>query len=115
MIERGQPLPDWYGDEPYVDPADRFVLDGFWRLSTCRPLGMGFIGPIPDDKIQEYADRKHMPQDVRDLFEACVREMDAGYLAFQQGEAERNKKPPAPTAPSPTETPTLGRHSRRRR
>lgn len=113
MIARGQPLPDWYLDEPVVEPADRHILVGFWRLSTTRTYGMGFIGPIPHDRIEDYADRAHMDPDAKEIFTECVREMDAGYLAFKAEDAKRKGKDKAPTEPAPPTT-TLGRHSRRK-
>ena len=51
---------------------------------------MGFaIGPIPWRDIIHYADRAGLARDVAEAFVVIIKEMDAGYLEWQNKEQER--------------------------
>lgn len=86
-VERNQPLPAWVDEEPDLEPLERFFLDAFWDLSTCRALGM-VIGPIPTTAMREYADRYQLDWENSRDFVTILREMDAGFLDWH-----RTKRP----------------------
>ena len=52
LIERGQPPPSWYEEEPDCPPGLDYYMKAFWQLSTERSIGFS-VGPIPASKIEE--------------------------------------------------------------
>lgn len=60
-------------------PGEDFYLRAFNDLSTTRQIGMA-AGPIPWDKIVQYADRVGLEPDVSMSFVRIVRRMDDTYL-----------------------------------
>ena len=71
----GKQLPQWYLDEPPEAPTDAFFLTAFFRLSTCRAIGMT-AGPIPWWCIRAYADAEGLDYEVGDLFTSVIYAMD---------------------------------------
>ena len=80
--QRGQPLPEWYLNKPVGLPSDMFYLNAFNNLSTCRQIGMG-LGPIPWDKIRDYALHVKLSPPIMDMFIQIIRYMDNAYLKEQ--------------------------------
>lgn len=71
-------------------PGDEFYMKAFWDLSTERQLGMG-VGPIPWSRIFQYGNFYQLDEDLLDPFIQIIREMDNGYLEFQQDKKEKEK------------------------
>jgi len=84
---RGQPAPSWLEDEPFLAPGEDFYLGAFWELSTCRAMGMS-IGPIPWDKVVDYARFAGLDYDNLGLFVMVIRAMDSVYLEWLSKKAE---------------------------
>lgn len=81
-IAKGRPLPKWAENEPVLCPGDEFYIKAFFDLSSCREVGMG-IGPIPWRDILTYAIFFGLEEDLIDPFIQIIREMDSGYLKWQ--------------------------------
>lgn len=88
-IAKGRPLPQWALNEPEVYPGDYFYINAFYELGTCRTIGLS-IGPIPWNRIVQYADRFKLDEDLINPFVDIIREMDDAYIE------EINKKKPKP-------------------
>lgn len=73
-------------DEPPTGPLDWYYTKAFWDLNTTRNYEMG---PIPWNKIIEYADIEGLDQDNTQAFVVIIRTMDAKLLTW---EAEEVKK-----------------------
>jgi hypothetical protein len=85
-----RPPPEWYQNEPAWTASDATYVDAFWRLSTCRIVGAGVLGEIPDDKIAGFADRElELEGDLRECFIYVIHEMDVAYLKWQIAEHKR--------------------------
>lgn len=58
-LESGRDIPDSCLPPELSDPELHVYLSGseghFWRLSTCRGIGFGSLGPIPWTAVDEYA------------------------------------------------------------
>ena len=67
---------------------DFFYIQAFQDLNTTRALGFS-VGPIPWDRIAEYADRLGLERDVAAGFVLVIRMMDAAYTDWARKEAER--------------------------
>ena len=89
-IRKNRPLPDWFMDEPEIEPQDRFFIKAFFDLDTCRSVGMD-IGRIPWSIIVQYSDRYKLDEDVSEAFVDIIREMDNAFLKWNLGERERHK------------------------
>ena len=89
-ILKGRELPQWYLDEPPLEPEDFFYIQAFQDLNTTRALGFS-VGPIPWNRITEYADRIGLESDVAGGFALVIRTMDAAYTDWAQKQAK--KKP----------------------
>lgn len=87
-IRKGRPLPEWYDDEPLIDPVDIFYLKSFYDLSTCRSSGMS-IGQIPWTAMITYATHYGLAWDVTEAFIDIMREMDEAYIDDQTKEQKR--------------------------
>lgn len=74
-------------DAPHLDPGDASYLTAFWRLSSCRAIGMG-LGQIPWRDIVAYAMHHGYDQERTDVLVTVIGEMDAGFLEL---EAQRAK------------------------
>lgn len=59
------------------------------------------MGPIPWDRIVDYADRHGLEEDVAEDFVRCIRDMDAAMMVEEAKERKRStdKNPPTPAAP----------------
>jgi hypothetical protein len=85
-LSRGQPLPDWYLDEPELCESGAFLLRAFDKLTTCRETGFG-VGPIPWTAVDRYAERMGLDPEMTNVLEDVILALDRTYLA----ERERNK------------------------
>ncbi len=72
------------------------VIDAFWKLSTCRSLGMGGAGPIPWDAMHLFAHAHQFDLDQveYDTFIYIMQRLDEAFLQVQLKESERKNKPP---------------------
>lgn len=75
----------WMKDEPRVQPGDNFYITAFYQLSTCRDYSMG-IGPLPYDKVIEYAARAGLDEDMSTIFEYAMSAMDQAFLKWKSDE-----------------------------
>ena len=88
-------MPQWYLDEPEIDPINTFYLQAFYDLSTCRSIGQ-ILGPIPWNIVVQYAEHVGLEIDMTDLFIRVIRSLDKAFLEWCEGDAKRlnrlNKK-----------------------
>jgi hypothetical protein len=61
-------------------------MRAFWELSSCRYFGSGAIGPIPWNRVCEYAEKKGLDGSLIAVFEVVMRELDEEYLRYQRDE-----------------------------
>lgn len=66
--------------------GDDFWMRAFWELSSCRYFGAGAIGPIPWNRVREYAAAKGLDDMLVSVFEDVMRELDEEYLRYQRDE-----------------------------
>ncbi len=66
-------------------------MDAFWKLSTCRHIGMGALGPIPWDSIDRYAHQNGFAEDDIEYqtFVYVIQQIDGAFLENQRAELER--------------------------
>lgn len=82
-------MPEWVGEAPPVlRRGDQFYVTAFWRLSTCRQIGMS-TGPIPYTAIQDYAEKAGFDSYMCEVFVAAIYAMDN---AFEEHKAEQRAK-----------------------
>lgn len=72
-IDKGRKLPQWAEDEPYLEPAEDWLLGAYFDLATCR----GVDGAIPWRDMVEYADRAEMDPDLNRAFVRIMRHVDS--------------------------------------
>ena len=75
-IEKGRKLPDWAEQEPYLEPAENWLLDAYFDLST----GRGIDGCIPWRDMVSYADYAGLDTDVARSFVQIMRNVDSEKL-----------------------------------
>lgn len=78
-------------NEPALYPGDDFFLSAFYRLSSCRQYGTDLPGPIPWDKIVQYADRAELDEENKEVFVHVIQEMDGGYLKRYERKQEAKR------------------------
>lgn len=71
--------------------GDEFYLSAFWELSTTRQFGMG-VGPIPWNRMVQYAQFHELEEDVARAFVQVMREMDGVYLEWERQEEEHKRE-----------------------
>jgi len=91
--EKGRPLPDWYTDAPAYLPGDQWFLTAFWKLSTCRAVGMT-LGPIPVTAIWEFSARHGLDSDMSSTLEEVLARLDRTFLAHISPREKRQKPRP---------------------
>jgi len=91
LIERGQPPPSWYEEEPACPPGLEVYMGAFWELSTERAIGFS-VGQIPVSKIEEYGERRGYDPITLNIFKQMIRTMDAAYLTWLTNEREKKAK-----------------------
>lgn len=68
----------------------------FLDLTSCRGNGYGTEGPIPWDKIVQWAEKYELDEEQEDDLHYHIQMLDEVYLKFKAKKiAERNKPPPA--------------------
>ena len=98
-IEKGRSLPDWYLDEPALEPGDYFYMMAFSDLNSGRQMGFG-VGEIPWRDIMAYADRADLDFIMADVFKIVIRQMDRTYMKWQDGERDKMRRSKERTAKS---------------
>ena len=89
--EMGTPLPRSIAECPVLeDSYQHNILAAFWKLSTCRGMGMG-VGPIPWEAIDRWAERHGCTDDEieYETFVFLIMEMDSVFLDFAREESEK--------------------------
>lgn len=71
--------------------TDDWYLGAFWVLSTSRQVGFG-LGPIPWNRIHQYATVKRLDEEATELFVEVILAMDKAYLEWEYAEAEAKRK-----------------------
>lgn len=87
QAHRGQPIPEWFDEEPPIHDSSRFFLEAFDRLNTCRPIGFD-IGPIPWTAIEHYARSRGLDREMTRLLHAVIIRLDRDWVA----EVKRRRK-----------------------
>jgi len=80
-ILKGRPLPEWYLDEPVLNPGEDFYIKGFYELGTCRTMGMS-AGPIPWRDIIAYSNFNNFDKELTNHFTRIIMGMDTSYLKY---------------------------------
>jgi len=70
--------------------GDEFFTKAFFELHTCRSTGMG-AGPIPWDKIRDYALWHRIDYDFIEDFINIIRQMDNTFLEWDAEEHKRKQ------------------------
>lgn len=88
--------------EPDIDHDLNWVWEAFWRLASCRSVGMA-PGQIPWTAVAQYAREQCEvvdPDDIDDFWD-LIHAMDAEYLKPMEEAADGDVTPPAssPIAP----------------
>ena len=84
---KGRGYPDWYLEGPELIGQDAFYLAAFWRLSTCRQIGMG-LGPIPWRDIVDYGARVALDSREIEVLVKIVHVMDHAYLGWMNSQSD---------------------------
>jgi len=87
----GTPLPKSIADAPLLeDTYQHNILAAFWKLSTCREVGMG-TGPIPWVAIDRFATRQGYDIDEieYETFVYLIMELDSVFLDYVRQESEK--------------------------
>jgi hypothetical protein len=66
-------------------------MAAFFRLSSCRSLSPGIIGPIPWNRIIDYGSRKGLDDVMMQVFEDVIWELDGIYREWHQAQAQAKK------------------------
>lgn len=80
--ERKQPLPQWYLDQPELLPGQKFYIEAFDRLTTCRSIYDGVVGRIPWTSTRQYADVYEMDFNDFKMFEMVIEKLDTAYVRW---------------------------------
>ncbi|NJK89269.1 MAG: hypothetical protein HC923_07585 [Myxococcales bacterium] len=74
----------------YLSPADGH----FWRLSTCRGIGFGALGPIPWTAVDQYASVYGFSEDEVDYddFVFIVGALDEEFLKISREQSEASAR-----------------------
>ena len=78
-LAKGRPLPQWYLDEPEVNPLDFWFIEAFWDLTSTRQLGE-VPGPISWIVVQQWSDVHLLDPETASTLQRVIREMDNVYL-----------------------------------
>lgn len=92
--ESGAPVPQSILEAPALeDSYQARVLDAFWKLSTCRSLGMGAPGPIPWTATKDFAEKHYFDTDdiEYEAFILLIYEMDDEFLEYQSAKMENDR------------------------
>jgi hypothetical protein len=92
---KGRPLPTWFLEEPIIRPGEKFYLQAFWDLSSCRSIGMS-LGPIPWTAAWEYGKEAGLDEELLPAFWYFLRVMDSAYLDWQDQEAKKRREANTP-------------------
>lgn len=99
-MEREKPLPDWFLDEPVLEPFEDFYILAFWCLISERGGGVC----IPHSEIQEFGERSGLNSAMLGTFRMIIWQLESAYNTWAKGEQEResiqNKPSPAARAKS---------------
>jgi len=68
-------------DEPALAPGLGWYLDAFAELGSCRPAGIGNLGPIPWTALDAYARRHGIAGEDFETFAVLIAALDAAWLA----------------------------------
>ena len=122
--ESGAPVPKSILEAPALeDGYQARVLDAFWKLSTCRGIGMGAVGPIPWAATNDFAHEHCFDSDEIEYesFMLLIYELDEMFLerqredsARERAEAERKASGKAGSF-RPTNAGVRGKRARRKR
>jgi hypothetical protein len=69
-----------------------WIWDAYTRLTTCRQITSGGIGPIPWTAINDYATRHALNETEFMLVEAGVMALDVEYLTKIKDDSEKANK-----------------------
>jgi len=67
--------------EPVNDPDVALAMDALHTASTCRALGYGVVGPVPQSAIDAWCDRRGFDLDSAEYLSAAIRYVDGVRMA----------------------------------
>lgn len=85
-------MPQWYLDEPKIGPHAAAVLDMFWKLDSCRPVGADFLGRIPWRDILVAVDRIGLDGYDAEAFAFLIGELDTEAMKIRAEEFKAQQK-----------------------
>lgn len=83
-MKKGRKLPDWYYDEPILNPSDEFYINSFWELSNGEPISW--------TERMLYASRKGLDDQMIDAFSIIVKELDVAYQSWRASQLKKDQK-----------------------
>lgn len=86
LADKGQSIPA-LDRKPDIVGLE-WIWEAFWKLSTCRQVGMG-VGAIPWVAIDRYAIREGLTWEESQHFEFCIMSMDREFLEHQDKQTEK--------------------------
>lgn len=97
-MEREKPLPDWFLDEPALEPFEEFYIRAFYCLLTERRGGVC----IPHSEILSFGERSGLNSAMLGPFQTIIWKLEAAYNSWAKGEQDKqaamNKPSPAKRA-----------------
>lgn len=83
-LEKGRDLPNWYYDEPVLNPGDDFYINAFWEISNGEPISWM-------ERVL-YASRKGLDDSLIDAFSIIIKELDVKYQSWRAAQFKKDKK-----------------------
>jgi hypothetical protein len=87
FLERGKPLPDWYLDEPILEPFEDFYIRAFYCLITERMGGVC----IPHSQILGFAERSGLNSAMVGTFTIIIWKLETAYNSWVSGEQAKTQ------------------------
>lgn len=87
--DHGMGTPKWAIDAPEVPLGAQIILDAYFELDTCRPIGWG-AGYIPWTAINDYCHERGIKDPAeRHEFEYLIRRMDREHLKYNKEQQDK--------------------------
>jgi hypothetical protein len=93
------PLPDRIQNAPELVLGLELYYGAFMDLTSCRGTGYGTEGPIPWDKVVQWAEKYGLDEEQEDDLVYHIPQMDEVYLKFKAKKLSATTKTP-PARPS---------------
>lgn len=83
---KGRKPPEWFTQQPHLQPGDDFWIAAFFDLNTTRNFEGG---PIPWSRIREYGIYVGLDADLIRTLIAVIRAMDVRFLGWREEQRKR--------------------------